>query len=101
VFAIPCRRDIKPDNVLLVPLPELFAALPTQLGVSQLLVTASLAQLTDPGVAYLPEPVSTKPPVTSCGTDGFMAPEVARGDGQPYGSVCDAYSVGVSMAALL
>lgn len=75
------HRDIKPENIILRERGDLKNLVLSDFG---------LADLVNPYTEYLFE---------KCGTIGYVAPEIIRGD--PYDTKVDLYSLGVIMFILL
>jgi len=76
------HRDIKPENVLFAEPPDPEKPLPA-------------VKLCDFGFARkLPGPDDDEPMMTTCGTFGFMAPEIAAAQGYT-SPKCDLWAVGV------
>ena len=76
-----CHRDIKPENLLLASKDKSISSLKiADFGLAKLLVEESLAN-------------------TTCGTPGYVAPEVLMQ--KPYGKACDYWSIGVVAFILL
>jgi len=77
------HRDIKPDNLLISERDD----------------GSKVIKVGDFGVARVPR-TSTQPMTRSAwGTDGYMAPEILRGE--PFTKTCDVYSLGVTGLELL